>query len=107
MGKLPTSPMRIVRTPDTSEVAAATAARLGTSPPPRNWPAESATVPRMRGLRMTMYAIEKKVATPPRTSRPTVELRVEISKTRSRRPPFEERADADVLGGGCELTGPW
>jgi hypothetical protein len=61
----------------------------------------------MSGLRMTMYAIEKNVATPPRTSRPTVEFRVEISKSRSRRPRSDGLADVGALGAGCELTGPW
>jgi hypothetical protein len=56
---------------------------------------------------MTMYAIEKNVATPPRTSRPTVEFRVEISKSRSRRPRSDGLADVGALGAGCELTGPW
>lgn len=53
-GKLATSPMRMVITPATSAVAAATSARLGLPPPPRKAPVESAWVPMMSGLSTMM-----------------------------------------------------
>ena len=53
-GKLATEPMRIVRTPATSAVPAATAARLGSVPPPRYCPVESGTVPMISGLSTMM-----------------------------------------------------
>src|SRR4051794_7430231 len=75
--------MRIVITPATSAVAVAINARLGPSPPPRNLPSSSCTKPMMRGLSTMMYAIVKKVTTPPRISRLTVDPRSVILKYRS------------------------
>ena len=53
-GKFATTPMRSVITPATSAVHAATIARLGVSPPPRNVPVLSAWVPMMSGFSTTM-----------------------------------------------------
>ena len=53
-GKLAMMPMSRVITPATSAVVAATMARLGWPPPPRNAPVESGWVPMIRGLRTTM-----------------------------------------------------
>ncbi|CAB4807876.1 unannotated protein [freshwater metagenome] len=79
-GKFATTPIRIVITPATSAVAAAISARLGASPPPRNFPSPSLANPIINGLSATIYAIVKKVTMPPRTSCPTVEPRCEILK---------------------------
>ena len=53
-GKLATTPIRIVSRPATSAVAAAIIARLGASPPPRNWPSASCAKPRMSGFSTMM-----------------------------------------------------
>ena len=66
--------MAIVITAATSAVTAATCGM------PSTRPSASGTVPMMSGLSTTMYAIVKKVATPPRTSCCTVEPRSEILK---------------------------
>ena len=46
--------MRMVITPATSAVAAATIARFGALPPPRKAPVPSGTVPMMSGFSTTM-----------------------------------------------------
>ena len=82
-GKLAIAPMRIVRIPATSAVPAATIMiALVLSPPPMNCPAPS-VVARMSGLRATMYAIVKKVTSPPLTSWAIEEPRSEILKYES------------------------
>ncbi|CAB4758864.1 unannotated protein [freshwater metagenome] len=53
-GKFPTTPIRIVSTPAINAVAAAIAARLGASPPPRNFPSASFDRPMINGLSATM-----------------------------------------------------
>ncbi len=53
-GKLATSPMMMLMTPATSAVAAATLARSGVVPPPRNSPEPSCTVPMISGFSTTM-----------------------------------------------------
>ena len=54
-GKFATTPMRIVMTPATSAVAAATRqVGLLMSPPPRKWPLPSGGVPMMSGFSTTM-----------------------------------------------------
>src|SRR5665647_763581 len=53
-GKLATTPISRVITPAARAVVAATIARLGTFPPPRKTPVESAWVPMIRGLSTTM-----------------------------------------------------
>ena len=53
-GKFATTPIRIDMTPATSAVAAATNARLGASPPPRNLPSPSFANPIINGLSATM-----------------------------------------------------
>ena len=93
IGNRPTTPIRIVITPATSAVAAATwviaestlapitapaPSRYGS--PPTRLPAPSGAVPMISGLRAMMYAIVKKVTTPPRTSRPIVEPRAVMPK---------------------------
>src|SRR5215211_3163596 len=75
--------MRMVITPATRAVAAATRARFGALPPPRKRPVLSAWVPMISGFSTTMYAIVKNVARPPRTSRLTLEPRAEMAKKRS------------------------
>ena len=53
-GKLATTPIRIVSTPATRAVAAATSARFGVEPPPRKLPSASGTVPMISGFSTTM-----------------------------------------------------
>ena len=53
-GKFATTPMRIVMTPATSAVTAATFGRSGADPPPRNAPVLSVWVPMISGLSTTM-----------------------------------------------------
>ena len=53
-GKLATAPIRIDITPATRAVAAATSARLGASPPPRNFPSPSFAKPMISGFNATM-----------------------------------------------------
>ena len=53
-GKLATTPIRIDMTPAINAVAAATSARFGTSPPPRNFPSPSFARPMISGLRATI-----------------------------------------------------
>ena len=53
-GKLATTPIRIVTTPATRAVAAATSARFGVWPPPRKLPSASGTVPMISGFSTTM-----------------------------------------------------
>ncbi len=85
-GRFATSPNRMVRPPAARPVIAPTCA-VWSHPPATSTGAFSALVPpRMRGLRMTMYAIAKKVTSPPRSSRPVVEPRSVIRKKRSSRP---------------------
>ena len=80
IGNRPTTPIRIVIRPATSAVAAANAGIESF------WSSPSTAPPRISGFSTTMYAIVKKVARPPRTSRLIVEPRAEISKNRSK--PF-------------------
>ncbi len=54
IGNFPTTPIRMVSTPEISEVAAATAARFGASPPPRKLPIESVEVPMISGFSTMM-----------------------------------------------------
>jgi hypothetical protein len=75
--------MRIVRIPATSAVVAATIAGAGVAPPNRNCPFASGEYARMIGLSATMYAIVKKVTSPPRTSWAIDEPRSEILKYES------------------------
>jgi hypothetical protein len=77
--------MKIVSRPATRAVPAAMADRLDPSPdpPPRKSPLTSFAKPRIRGLRTTMYAIVKKVTTPPRISRLTLDPLSVILKKRS------------------------
>src|SRR6266545_1240507 len=71
------TPIRIVITPATCAVAAASWVWS-------RWPfTPSAALPRISGLSTTMYAIVKNVASPPRTSRAYVEPRAVISKNLS------------------------
>jgi len=67
-GKLATAPINIVKIPAIKAVAAAIAARLGASPPPKNFPFVSCVKPKISGFSTTMYAIVKNVTSPPRTS---------------------------------------
>jgi len=53
-GKLANTPIRMVSTPATSAVAAATKARFGASPPPRKWPSASFWVPMISGFSTMM-----------------------------------------------------
>src|SRR5690606_6403544 len=76
-------------------VAAAILPKSGASPPPRNWPVPSWTVPMISGFSTTMYAIAKNVTRPPRISVPIVEPRSVILKKRSIAP---------VAGGGACLS---
>ena len=74
-GKLATAPMRIVNTPATNAVPAATIMiAFVLSPPPMKAPVPS-VVAKISGLSATMYAIVKNVTTPPRISRPSVDPR--------------------------------
>ena len=67
-GKFATAPMRMVKIPAISAVPAATIMiALVRSPPPMNSPAPS-VVARISGLSATIYAIVKKVTSPPLTS---------------------------------------
>jgi septal ring-binding cell division protein DamX len=75
--------MRIVKTPATSAVVAATIAGAGAAPPKRNCPFASGEYAKMIGLRATMYAIVKKVTSPPLTSWAIDEPRSEILKYES------------------------
>src|SRR3954452_7398838 len=77
--------MRIVITPATRAVAAATRgmAATGLAAPPMKWFVLSVWVPMMSGLSTTMYAIVKNVTSAPRISRATVEPRSWIRNQRS------------------------
>jgi hypothetical protein len=77
-GRRVTRPNSTVMTPAVSAVAAATWVK------PRLFPSTSTPPERMIGFRITMYAIVTNVTTPPRTSVPTVEPRLVISKNRSK-----------------------
>ena len=93
IGNRPMTPIKIVITPATRAVAAATmviawstlapstapaASRWGS--PPTRLPRLSGAVPMINGFNAMMYAIVKKVTRPPRISRPMVEPRAVISK---------------------------
>jgi hypothetical protein len=73
----------MVNTPATSAVVAATIAGAGAAPPNRNCPFASGEYAKMIGLRATMYAIVKKVTSPPLTSWATEDPRSEILKYES------------------------
>jgi hypothetical protein len=65
--------------------------------------------PRMRGFRMTMYAMVKNVTRPPRNSRASVEPRCVMWKKRSRREVEagglgERGAGREVRGVGAECS---
>ena len=83
-------------TPATSAVAAATSRTSGTVPPPTKWPVESGWVPMISGFSTTMYAIVKKVTSPPRSSRPRVERRLR---------DLEEAGERVLTDGGLGALG--
>ena len=93
IGNRPMTPIRMVITPATRAVAAATFVMVWstlaptTAPaasaygsPPTRFPRLSGAVPMINGLRAMMYAIVKKVTMPPRISRPIVEPRAVMPK---------------------------